>query len=66
MGLEFLLVMLGLGIGAVCADIREKVALCHASDSCKGLFQPQMVLIFLLTQILKDSGRNEITGIWIS
>ena len=66
MGLEFLLVMLGLGIGAVCADIREKVALCHVSDSCKGLFQPQMVLIFLLTQILKDSGRNEITGIWIS
>ena len=66
MGLEFLLVMLGLGIGAVCADIREKVALSHVSDSCKGLFQPQMVLIFLLTQILKDSGRNEITGIRIS
>lgn len=35
MVLELLLVILGLGSGAVCADNREKVYLCGASDSCK-------------------------------
>ena len=61
MGLELLLVMLGLGSSAVCADNREKVALCGASDSCKGLFQQRLSPISPQIQILKESGRKQIT-----